>query len=94
MTRDDYCDMCKGRGEFLNKECVYCNGTEEWNVAAQAYMKNHICQCIILDRKFCPVCEKKCHHNTTLKPKQKIDPGYGGMSSRKPESSTIEPVII
>ena len=43
--------------------------------------ENHICQCITLDRKFCPVCNKPCHHDTTLNPKQKIDPGYGGMSS-------------
>ena len=78
---DDKCDLCKGSGTFLSKPCVYCNGTGEWNQAAQAYLKNHICQCIILDRKYCPVCQKPCHHDTTLSPKQKIDPGYGGMSS-------------
>ncbi len=78
---DNYCDMCKGKGQFLGNPCVYCNETGEWNVAAQGYLKNHICQCIISDRKHCPVCNKKCHHDTTNHPKQKIDPGYGGVSS-------------
>lgn len=99
MTKDkeDYCDMCHGKGKFLDKECVYCNGTGEWNMAAQGYLKNHVCQCIVLDRKFCPVCEKSCHHDTSLNPKQKIDPGYGGMSSKeKPSSSSqeIETVVV
>ena len=78
---EDICDLCKGSGVFYSKMCVYCNGTGEWNQAAQAYMKNHICQCILQDRKFCPVCGKACHHDTTLSPKQKIDPGYGGTPS-------------
>ena len=77
---DDICDFCKGLGSISSHDCVYCNGTGEWNQAAQAYVKNHICQCIVLDRKFCPVCNKACHHDTSLNPKQKIDPGYGGSS--------------
>ncbi len=76
---DDKCDFCRGTGRITSGMCVYCNGTGEWNQAAQAYVKNHICQCITLDRKFCPVCNKACHHDTTLSPRQKIDPGYGGM---------------
>jgi len=79
---DDVCEFCKGVGRPL-QICVYCNGTGEWNQAAQVYMKNHICQCITLDREFCPVCNKSCHHDTTLNPKQRIDPGSGGMSSPK-----------
>jgi len=78
---EDVCDFCKGVGSSSTNVCVYCNGTGEWNQAAQAYVKNHICQCIVLDRKFCPVCNKACHHDTSLNPKQTIDPGYGGMSS-------------
>jgi hypothetical protein len=85
--KDDRCDFCKGLGSISSNICVYCNGTGEWNQAAQAYVKNHICQCIVLDRKFCPVCNKACHHDTSLNPKQKIDPGYGGMSM--PEISVI-----
>ena len=33
------------------------------------------------DRKFCPICKQKCHHDASLTPKQKIDPGYGGIES-------------
>ncbi len=76
------CDLCKGSGKNqFDKICCYCNGTGEWNDAAASFMKNHICQCILLDRKFCPVCELKCHHDTSLNPKQIIDSGYGGMSA-------------
>ena len=84
---EDVCDFCKGIGSSGPNTCVYCNGTGEWNNAAQAYVKNHICQCIVLDRKFCPVCNKPCHHDTTLNPKQTIDPGYGGMST--PEITVV-----
>ena len=77
---DDICDLCKGEGSWSSNACVYCNGTGEWNQAAQSYLKNHICQCIVLDRKFCPVCNKPCHHDTSLSPKQTIDSGHGGMS--------------
>lgn len=83
---EDVCDFCKGVSSS-SYVCVYCNGTGEWNQAAQAYVKNHICQCIVLDRKFCPVCNKPCHHDTTLNPKQTIDPGYGGMST--PEITVV-----
>ena len=89
---EDFCDFCKGSGMLGSNLCVFCNGTGEWNQAAQAYLKNHICQCIVLDRKFCPVCNKPCHHDTSLNPKQKIDPGHGGMSSR--ESNKIQPEIV
>ena len=84
---EDVCDFCKGVGKSSTNVCVYCNGTGEWNQAAQAYVKNHICQCIVLDRKFCPVCNKACHHDTSLNPKQTIDPGHGGMST--PEITAI-----
>ena len=77
---EDVCDFCKGVGSSATNVCVYCNGTGEWNQAAQSYVKNHICQCIVLDRKFCPVCNKPCHHDTSLNPKQTIDSGHGGMS--------------
>ncbi len=85
---DDVCDFCKGVGSSSTNVCVYCNGTGEWNQAAQAYVKNHICQCIVLDRKFCPVCNKACHHDTTLNPKQTIDPGWGGATAALSIEST------
>jgi len=93
------CDVCVGTGKNLfNETCPYCNGTGEWNDAAGAYVKNHICQCIAWDRKNCPVCKKKCHHDSHQTPKQKIEPGYGGMSSSMKNESTTpqeeEEVII
>ena len=77
---DKKCAICKGDGHFMDRSCVYCNGTGEWNKVAEAYVRNHICQCIILDRVWCPVCHKKCHHDASLSPKQKIEPGPGGIS--------------
>lgn len=82
--KENTCDFCKGRGVAVaGKECVYCNGTGEWNAAAQAYVKNHICQCINWDRRNCPVCMKKCHHSSSQSNKQIIDPGHGGQSVAK-----------
>ncbi len=76
------CAICKGIGKnMFDETCTYCNGTGESNSLAEKYLKNHICQCIFWDRKFCPICKKKCHHDSTLSPKQKIDSGYGGMTS-------------
>ena len=93
------CDVCRGSGKnWVNESCPYCNGTGEWNDAA-AYLKNHVCQCINLYRKFCPVCEKECHHDSSQTPKQRIDPGYGGMSatisvtSTTPEPQEEEPIL-
>ena len=40
------------------------NGTGEHTKAAEAFLASHTCQCILLDRKTCPVCGKKCHHDT------------------------------
>lgn len=89
---DNSCNMCKGTGKNLfNEICIYCNGTGEWNAAAAAYIKNHICQCLFSDRKFCPVCNKKCHHDSTLSPKQKIVPGYGGISEVINSTNNVNP---
>lgn len=78
----EYCILCEGTGKnSFNENCTYCNGTGEPNNLAEDYFRNHICQCISWDRKFCPVCKKKCHHDTSLSPKQTIDPGWGGLSN-------------
>lgn len=78
------CDVCTGTGKnMFNEICPYCNGTGEWNDAAAAYLKNHICQCIAWDRKNCPICKKECHHTSQQTPKQTIDPGFGGQSTAK-----------
>lgn len=74
---DNYCDMCKGEGKFLDNQCMYCNGTGEWNQAAQGYVKNHTCHCNMFDRKHCPVCKKKCHHDSSQNSRQKTTSGSG-----------------
>ena len=81
-TKGDKCDVCEGNKVVAGNECSFCNGTGKWNPIGQAFLKNHICMCIDWDRKFCPICKKRCHHNNSSQtPKQKIDPGYGGVSS-------------
>ena len=80
MSDSDCCVMCDGIGKNqFNEGCTYCNATGEPNNLAEEYLRNHICQCIVWDRKFCPVCKQKCHHDTTHTPKQRIEPGYGGL---------------
>ena len=76
MNEEDSCVVCNGIGiiELLNSECPFCNGTGENSKSAQSYLKSHICQCIFLDRKQCPICQKKCHHDTPNRPKVLIDP--------------------
>ncbi len=87
----DSCAMCRGTTKnIFNETCIYCNGTGESNSAAAAYMKNHICQCVFLDRKICPICKKKCHHDSTLSTKQKIVPGYDGISETDSANDIIQ----
>lgn len=76
LTVVDVCAVCKGAGviELLESRCPFCNGTGEPTNAAKSYIKSHICQCIILDRKTCPLCKKPCHHDTPNKPKIMINP--------------------
>lgn len=92
-SEGNICDMCKGKMQLGGITCPYCNGTGEWNRVAQAYIENHICQCITLDRKHCPVCDKKCHHSSSGKPKQTIDPGYGGTAVKEKYRSEEEIII-
>jgi RecJ-like exonuclease len=76
VTDSDICGVCKGNGsiELIDSQCPFCNGTGENSTAAESYLKSHICQCIFLDRKMCPICEKKCHHDTPHRPKIRISP--------------------
>ena len=76
MADIDICGVCKGKGEIelIDSLCPFCNGTGENSSAAESYMKSHICQCILLDRKMCPICGKKCHHDTPHRPKIRISP--------------------
>ena len=74
MSKD--CSVCRGTGmiELLSVQCSFCNGSGEYTKAAAAYFATHICQCVNLDRKHCPLCGKKCHHDTPNKPKILLSP--------------------
>lgn len=73
---DQKCSVCKGEGvvKLLNTQCTFCNGTGEHSASAESYMKSHICQCVFLDRKRCPLCGKDCHHDTPHRPKILLSP--------------------
>ena len=73
---EDKCVVCKGTGtiELLGSQCPFCNGTGESNKLAKSYLDSHICQCIFLDRKQCPLCGKRCHHDTPNKQKILLSP--------------------
>ena len=73
---EDKCVICKGTGtiELLGSQCPFCNGTGEPNKPAKSYLDSHICQCIFLDRKRCPLCGKRSHHDTPNKPKILLSP--------------------
>ncbi len=70
------CAVCGGQGKIvlLDTPCSFCNGTGEYTKSAESYLKTHICQCIFLDRVTCPLCGKKCHHDTPNKPKIMLGP--------------------
>jgi RecJ-like exonuclease len=70
------CPVCKGSGtiSLLDCPCSFCNGTGEYTKSAESYYNSHICQCVLLDRKQCPLCGKKCHHDTPNKPKIRLSP--------------------
>ena len=64
------CAVCAGEGviKLLDSGCTFCNGTGEPSGAADSYIRSHACQCIIYDRRTCPMCGKECHHDTTSRP--------------------------
>jgi len=76
MDNKKNCAVCNGKGkiELLDSPCPFCNGTGEYTRISESYFKSHICQCIFLNRKICPLCEKKCHHDTPNKPKILLGP--------------------
>ena len=76
MGNEKKCAVCKGEGkiELLNSSCPFCNGTGEFTKISESYFKSHICQCIFLNRKICPLCGKRCHHDTPNKPKILLHP--------------------
>ena len=76
MAEKQKCVVCSGKGkiELLDTQCPFCIFIGEYTKISEKYFESHICQCIFLDRKICPLCEKKCHHDTPNKPKLLIGP--------------------
>ncbi len=76
LLTEQKCAVCEGDGsiELLGSQCPFCNGTGEYTKIAESYITSHICQCIFLDRKVCPLCKQRCHHDTPNKPKVLIGP--------------------
>ena len=76
VTGGGECPICDGTGaiDLLWAACSFCNGTGESTRSAEAYLKSHVCQCILLDRRTCPLCGKKCHHDTPNRPKILVGP--------------------
>ncbi|CAI9832712.1 MAG: hypothetical protein MPI95_05175 [Nitrosopumilus sp.] len=64
------CAVCGGSGviELLGAGCTFCNGTGEPSGSAESYARSHVCQCILYDRRRCPLCGKECHHDTSGRP--------------------------
>ena len=71
------CAVCGGGGriELLGSTCPFCNGTGEPSGQAESYMRSHVCQCIFLDRRRCPLCGRECHHDTPNRPGILLTPG-------------------
>ncbi len=76
LLTEQKCAVCEGDGSItlLGSQCPFCNGTGEYTKIAESYITSHICQCIFLDRKVCPLCKERCHHDTPNKPKVLIGP--------------------
>ncbi len=66
----DKCQICNGTKKTYDMlPCYFCNETGLRNRFAESFMRNHICLCSRWDRKHCPICKKKCHHDSSLKPR-------------------------
>ena len=76
MVSEKKCAVCKGKGkiELLYSSSPFSNGTGEFTKISESYFKSHICQCIFLNRKICPLCGKRCHHDTPNKTKIMLHP--------------------
>ena len=76
MDNKKKCAVCKGIGKIklLDSPCPFCNGSGEFTKISESYFKSLICQCIFLNRKTCPLCGKRCHHDTPNKPKILLGP--------------------
>jgi hypothetical protein len=69
------CQICDGSKITYNMmPCSFCNETGVSNKFASSFIKNHICLCSTTDRKNCPICKKKCHHDSALRPRLVVAP--------------------
>lgn len=70
------CEICGGTvsSETTDTICSYCISAREATKASKNSSAHHICRCINADRKNCPLCNKPCHHDTSLSPKILISP--------------------
>ncbi len=82
------CNVCGSNrlllmGNILEcKKCknAWCNEIEDYD-PNEAYPDYHICRCQAFDRKNCPTCHQKCHHDTPLAPRLTTDHPNGGGSA-------------
>lgn len=74
---ESFCLVCKGHGiiQHINSSCPFCNETGEYTKLSETFLKDHQCQCIVGDRKTCPICGEICHHNTNGRPKVMVSGG-------------------
>jgi hypothetical protein len=70
------CGICGGpvSGGTVNNLCSSCTNIRESRTASKDPFADHICGCIDSDRKNCPLCNRPCHHDTSLNPKILISP--------------------
>lgn len=67
------CEICGGIVplETTNTVCSSCVSIGE---SKENSLADHVCRCINFDRKNCPLCNRPCHHDTSLGPKILISP--------------------
>lgn len=70
------CEICGGTvsSKTTNTICSYCISTRESTKASKDSLTPHTCGCINADKVSCPICQKPCHHDTSLSPKILISP--------------------
>ena len=70
------CEICGGivLPETTNTVCSSCASNKESIKTSKDSLADHVCRCINFDRENCPLCNKPCHHGTSLSPKILITP--------------------
>ena len=70
------CEICGTPVSFETNSdiCSFCNKIGYSTSNSKDIFERHICKCDTLDRRNCPLCNKPCHHDTSLNPKILISP--------------------